>query len=304
MKITSEDYLILPDEELREKFKHDKIIQKLISLPMLVLVYFFVVFVPEVVLSGISDGIIAFSSAAAFVTYSFIYTDDPAVHKKRVLASDVFQALLLVLGLFATSSITTSFQLGMLVGSNLANYFFHPVMEDMYVLRNHPRYPFDNWRRDDSYISSISSNGTGEERALKRIENTLNAGRVQSVGGEEFFEGEKKKYELPKPDPEKNLQQRKQVWRQHDKADTGYTLDNINKMYFDAPDEGELSGEELERQLMKATAPKKPQEPPEEDFFQSSPVVWRTNKDGTTTMERRSPGSKPAGENDSRTVLM
>ena len=271
--------MILPDDELKDIFKHDRSLQKLISLPMLGIVYLFVLFAPDIIFSGAATGMIAFSAVAAFVCYSFIFTEDPSVHRKRVLACDVIQLAFLLVGLIAGNVTTVGIQLGMMTASNLANYFVHPILEGLYVLRNHPRYPFDNWRRDDAYASGVYTSGTYEEKAVKLIDNTMNAGKVRSVGGEEFFEGEAKRFEPPKPDPEKNLQQREQIWRSSDK-ETGYVLDNINKMYFDDGMEyGELTGRELEKKLMHETAPKKPPEPVPEDFFQQGEIVWRNGKD-------------------------
>ena len=82
-------------------------------------------------------------------------------------------------------------------------------------------------------------------------------------------------------------------------------MDNLKNMYLgDMSDTGELTSDELEKKLWAETAPKKPKEPEPEDFFQQSPIIWRTNKDGSSSPERREPGSKPVGEKDSRSVLM
>ena len=173
------------------------------------------------------------------------------------------------------------------------NTLAHPVIRDLALLRAHPRYPFDNWRRDESYLSRTDVHG-----AIRYIDNTLNTGKAAPVAGEEFLEGDLSEFKAPEYDPSDDLQQRKQIWRGHDKDDTGYTLDNIRNMYFDKPDEGELSGKELERELMKATAPKKAAGPLPEDFFQQTPIIWRADKhdNGTTAPQGK--------EKKERSVLM
>lgn len=307
-KIDREDYLILPNETMHEKYKETRRIQRLLGLPMALGAFFLAMAAEDLILdifdlsdtgSPLSDITFFLSCAAGFVGLTFVLTENSDRHFKLTATDVAVQAALLVLTLLLGAESGQIFIcLGFIAATVLVNWLSHPFILDIETMKQCPNFPFDT-RIRENYLSGVSG-----ERALKVIENSMNQGKVQSVGGEEFFEGEKKTYEPPKPDPAKNLQQRKQVWRQHDKADTGYTMDNLKNMHFDAPDEGELSGKELERELMKATAPNKPPEPPEEDFFQSSPVVWRTNKDGTTTMERRAPGSVPAGEKDSRTVLM
>ena len=308
MKASQDDYLILPDGELRDIYKHDRRVIWFISLPMFPLVYLIVITVIGTLTLDAEEAIVAVAGIGAFVCYSAIFADSLETNKRLRNGANIFQLVMLAIGvvffIMEGRPFVPFIQAGFIVGTNLANRIAQSYIEDISVLKAHPRYPFDNWRRDESYTSSLYTNGTSySDRAAKRLDSTLNAGKVRTVGGEEFLEGEQKKFELPKPDPEKNLQQRTQVWRQHSKSDTGYTMDNLKNMYFDAVDEGELSGRELERELMKATAPKKAPEPTPEDFFQQSPVIWRKNKDGTTTIEHRAPGSAPADDTSGRTVL-
>lgn len=293
-----DQYAILPDEELKARFKHDRKIQWLIALPMLVLLYCCIVLLPTVIDGGVSEGTIAISSVIALIGYSFVFAENPDNQKKAVKVDVTVLAVLVLPYIIVGSYRWILAQASYIIAVIAPNVIVHPFIKDIAVLKAHPRYPFDNWRRDDSYIHRAS----GDE-VLKIIDNTINKGKVQSVGKEDFLEGEVKTFEPPVHDHEQDFQQREQVYRQHEKSDTGYTMDNLKNMYLGKSEEGELSGKELERELMKATAPTKPPEPIPEEFFQSSPVVWRTNKDGTTTMERRSPGSQPAGETDSRSVL-
>ena len=302
-----DEYSILPDEELRELYKADKRKQKICSLPMLP-----AAILTAISLKNIAEGALDFRSegspypvilffimcALGFVGTTQVLTEKPKVQTKMAFITAGGELVLMLFCLLTRGIILSGIALGMAAGLIGQYFVYRPIIKDMEILKAHPRYPFDNWRRDDTYINRVSY-----EDAVKYIGNTVGKGSVKSVGGDEFFEGKARAYEEPKPDPEKNLQQRKQVWRGHDKSETGYTLDNMKNMYFDAPDEGELSGKELERELMKATAPKKVPEPTPEDFFQSSPVIWRTNRDGTTTIEHRAPGSKPVGDFDSRSVL-
>lgn len=294
-----DDYSIMPDEELLERFRHDRKRLKLIALPLAAYVMLFAEFASTMFSSNSGIGMISYYIAAGFVCYTGILFENVEKQKKFVWIMDVVQILLLVIGFFSGNPVTPL--VGFLFAgiANLANLCASKYINDIDVLKKHPRFPFDNWRRDETYLNRASRSD-----AIKYIENTDKRGSVQAGIGEEFLSGELTRFEKPKPDPEKNFQQRRQNWRSHDKAETGYALDNIKNMYFDAPDEGELSGKELERELMKATAPKKAPEPIPEEFFQSSPVIYRTNKDGSATIERREPGSKPAGEFDSRSVLM
>ena len=308
MKASQDDYLILPDGELHDIYKHDRRVIRFISLPMFPLIYLIVITVIGALTLEAEESILAAAGIGAFVCYSAIFADSLESNRRLAAGANIFQLVMLAVGVLFFVMEGRPFvpliQAGFIIGTNIANHIARPYIADIAVLKAHPRYPFDNWRRDESYTSSLYTNGTSySDRAAKRIEGTLNAGTVRNVGGEEFLEGEQKEFELPKPDPEKNLQQRTQVWRQHSTADTGYTMDNLKNMYFDAVDEGELSGRDLERELMKATAPKKAPEPTPEDFFQQSPVIWRKNKDGSSTIEHRAPGSAPVDDTTSRTVL-
>ena len=91
-------------------------------------------------------------------------------------------------------------------------------------------------------------------------------------------EKELKKKELSKDEMVVLLQEKARVWT--DESDkTAYIMDNLDKMYFDdGLQNGELTGEELEKQLIKATAPEKPPEPAPDDFFQTQPIVWGRKK--------------------------
>ncbi|MBR4554299.1 MAG: hypothetical protein IKO27_01755 [Ruminococcus sp.] len=305
MELMKEDYLILPDEELKEQYRHDRHMLWLISLPLLVLMYLVFIILPDTVTGGSNEGIAWISVVACFVEYSFVLSDNPGIQKKLVISLVAFQLMLCAAGFFINGPAQAGLQLFYLLSATAANLVARRYIKDIAVLKEHPRYPFDNWRREDSYSYALKSDGTYEDKAVRMIEGTLNRGKVLSVGGEDYFEGDKKTYEKPAPEsePGQHFQQREQIWRPHNKDDTGYTMDNLKNMYFGSPEKGELDSRELEKLLWAETAPKKPPEPPEEDFLQQSPVIWRTNKDGTVTMERRSPGSLPAGEFDSRSVL-
>ena len=308
MKHDKDDYLILPDEELKAQFKHDKHLIWLISLPMLPLLYLIFVTFPGAVTLDVSDFVLCVSAAAGFVCYSFIFIEDPQQQRKLVRTLDIFQLVIFVIGIAAVITerrfIELSAIAGFIAASNGANFIAHPIIEDLHTLRSHPRYPFDNWRREESVLSGMYSSGIEDDKAARYLEHTMNRGKVYGVGREEYLEGDKKEYETPKPDPEKNLQQHKQIWRRYDKSDTTYTMDNLKNMYFDdGLENGELTGDELAKKLWEETRPKKPKDPPPEDFFQQSPIIWRTNKDGSSAMERREAGSGPSGEFDSRSVL-
>ena len=310
-----DEYRILPDEVMREEYLRVKKTQRLLALPMLAALLLLAEAASEIVsellggftasvsgnasgASGIVPVLDFLSRLAAFVGISFVLTEKGDRHLTLTWIDVGVQGVLLVVSLFVSGFIQAGIGAGLLVATVALNLLAHPFILDLEEMRSCPNFPFLP-RKHETYISGVYG-----DRAVKLIERSFNEDKVLSVSGEEFFEGDRKAFEPPKPDPGLNLQQRRQVWRQHDKADTGYTMDNLKNMHFGDPDEGELSGKELERELMRATAPKKAPEPPEEDFFQQAPVVWRTNKDGTTTMERRAPGTLPAGETDSRTVLM
>lgn len=293
-----DEYSIAPDEALRAKFKHDRKMQKIISLPMFLHIYLCIMMLLNILEANAVQGTLTFSCIVALIGYSFIFSENIENQKKAVRV-DVTVLAVLVLpyileGRFRYLIVQALYIIGVIAGNILAR----PFIKDIALLKTHPRFPFDNWRQDEHYIQRASQN-----EVLKTIDNTMNRGKVQTVGYEEFLEGEVKTFELPKHDHEQDFQQREQVYRHHDKADTGYTMDNIKNMYLGKTEEGELNGNELERELMKATAPSKAPEPLPEEFFQQAPVIWRTQKDGTTVMERRAVGSLPAGEKESRSVL-
>lgn len=322
-----EDILILPDEELHAQYKHSKKMRRIFAISMLVTGFFLGIAIADFVIVGITGGHFSDSSAdlafvfsmiAAFVCTSAIVCDDP--RRQTVMASVtlIIQSLLFPSLLIMGTGLGThdqvfeyihnagihlgtdqlSIELLMLVLSGAANLFAHKHIKILSVLKEHPRFPFTNSHRDEQYLVRAT-----REEALRYMNNS-DEGKVHTVAGEELFDADPKAPEAPEvPDTAEHLQQRTQVWKKHDKADTAYTMDNLRNMHFDAPDEGELSGSDLEQELMKATAPKKKPEPLPEEFFQQTPVVWRKRKDGTTYMERREAPSAPAGEYDSRSVL-
>ena len=315
MKIEFDEYSILPDEELLDIYKANKRARRLLCLPLLPLLYLIGTSASQVSSdffskanesSALGNWFILLSFAAAFVGCSFVLVEKAALHKKLTLyamsAVFIFMCLDLIFSLILDGTVHP-IKLGaeafLIIGVAVDNYVAHSFIVQLEVLKEHPRYPFDNWRKDENYIHKAS----GDE-VLQIIDNSINKGKVKSVGSEEFFDGEAKAYEPPKADPEKNLQQRRQVWRHHDKDDTAYTMDNLKNMYLGKTEDGELTADELEKKLWAETAPKRPREPEPEDFFQQTPVIWRTNKDGSTTLERRAPGSAPVGERESRNVLM
>lgn len=275
MKISEDDLLILPDEELKAQFKHDRNMQRLISLPMLGYIFLFILFVSDMLGSSAERGLVGYSAAAGFICHSFVLIDEPKLHDRLLIAGSIAELFLVVLGIFSKNEATVLLQILMTLASISANLVVRRFIKEITILKEHPRYPFDNWRRDESTVNGIYFSGSYEDRALRRIEATLNKGKVVSGGHEDIFEGEAKKFEHPGPDPADNLQQNKRVWRSE--ADkTTYILDNLDKMHFeDGKQNGELKGEELERQLRKATAPAKAPEPIPEDFFQTQPIVWR-----------------------------
>ncbi|MBR6046412.1 MAG: hypothetical protein IKP47_12330 [Ruminococcus sp.] len=299
MKVDTAEYSILPDEELRDIYKSSLRVRRLLLLPLLALAYLIGligVSLANDVIDLRSDGgniinwFSELSLIAAFVGCSFVLADDPVKHKSLTLKAESAIVLLMLFQLiFSHSLVTMAVQIGLLMAVAGTNMLAHPSIIRLHALRQHPRYPFDNWRRDDTYLNRASG-----DDVLRYIENTINSGKVQEIGYEEFFHGEKRAYDPPAPDPEKHLQQRTHLWRSSDK-DTAYVLDNIHNMYFDdGADNGELKGEELERELIKATAPPKPPEPLPEDFFQQTPIVWRSKKHDTGS-------SRPKDPSDSNT---
>lgn len=328
MKTQQEELLILPDSELRERYRHAKRMQHILALSMLVSGFFLFTAAAGLVVSivtvghfsdRVSDLAYAFSMAAAFVGTSSVLSESSRRNFTLTAASVTVQVLLYpamlildsgegthdkLIGYLWQAGLTVSaeqlaIQMIMIVFTAAVNMMAHPFIKELEALKEHPRFPFSNWQKDESFLSRAT-----DKDAVRYIENTLNEGRVRSGIGEEFLEGGKKTFEPPAPDPEKNLQQRRQVWRPHDKSDTSYTMDNLKNMYLgDSSQNGELSSSELEKLLWAETAPKKPKEPAPEDFFQSAPIIWRTNRDGSSTVDRAEPGSTPAGETDSRAVL-
>jgi hypothetical protein len=322
-----EDLLILPDEELHGMYKHAKKIRRFLAFSMLVTGLFLGIALVDFVIVGITGGHFSDSSAdlafvfsmiAAFVCTSAVLFDDPRRQAITASVTLIIQALLfpalLIMGTdkgthdqvleyirkagihYGADQLTT--EALMLVLSGAVNFFAYKQIKIIAGLKAHPRFPFTNSQRDEKFLDRAS-----REEVLRYMDNTSEGSAVQTVSGEELLDADSKAPAPEAPEPAELLQQRTQVWKKHDKADTAYTMDNLRNMHFDPPDEGELSGSDLEQELMKATAPKKKPEPLPEEFFQQTPVVWRKRKDGTTYMERREAPSVPAGEHDSRSVL-
>ncbi|SDB03979.1 hypothetical protein SAMN02910317_00103 [Ruminococcaceae bacterium FB2012] len=327
-KIAEEDFLIAPDEELREMYKAAKKKQRLLALSMLVTGVLAAVSLFDLITSIIrlghfssntADLVFFFAMTAAFVATSAIYCDTP--RKQTVLAVSaitvqvlLYPALLIlgtgqgthdtVVGYVRSAGVPVGtgqlvLQFVMIVLSAGANILGHDVIRELEELKKHPRFPFSNTLSDESYIHRADS-----ESAVRFIENTADGAQVTSVGHEEFLEGEKKAFEVPVPDPAGNLQQHRKIYRPREKSETAYTMDNLKNMYIDdGLQNGELTGPELERLFMEEIRSKKLKDPPSEEFFQQTPMIYRTKKDGSTSIEHREPGSVPAGEKDSRSVL-
>ena len=307
MRLNKDDYMILPDSELREQLRKDKNKLRWLSFPIVGYIVLLVIFLPELTSINASMGLVGYSTAAAIVCYTFIFADTPGKQKKLVIALDLIQFGLIILGFINAVSggsySTVFFQFLLAGGANGANLIARPIIKEMSDLREHPRYPFDNWRRDESFTHAVFTNGSTDSRAVKRIESTLNQGKVVSGGHEDIFEGDVKKSEPAKEELVELFQEKARVWT--DESDkTSYILDNLDKMYFDdGLQNGELVGEELEKQLRKATAPAKPPEETPEDFFQQQTIVWRPQKHGSTNEGPREDPSA-SSEEKSRTVLM
>lgn len=313
----SDDFAILPDEELRSIYVKAKKKQRFLSLQMLLSGVILIYSVAALALSLLgavkdlahpelpqnsSELCLLFGAAAGFVGSSAVFTENSSLHLRIFVFSVIFE-LLAIIGLLTLSNnegFAMFLLLPQLTAAVLSNIFVRPVIKLLEELKAHPRFPFKNTVYDDSYIYKAS-----DKNKLDIIGHSIDPKAVRSIGGDEFLEGDKKTFETPEPDPVDNLQQHKTVWRPRDKNETAYTMDNLKNMYFDdGRKNGELTGEELEKLLWEEIRPKKPKEKEPEDFLQQSPIIWRTNKDGSTTLDRREPGAVPAGENDSRSVLM
>ena len=286
-KLNKDDLMILPDEELKAHFKHNKTLINLISLPMLAYIYLAFTLLPDMVGSNAGAALAGFSMVAGFICYSFIFSNTPEMQKKLVIAIDIFQLLLILSGFIFVGLIGGNFfpalvQFLSAAAANIANLIARPRIKELAVLRAHPRYPFDNWRRDGSVTNSqYMTTGNQWDHAIKRVNASMNQGRVVSGGHEDIFEDDVKalkKKDLSKEELVEVLQEKARVWT--DESDkTAYIMDNLDKMYFDdGLQNGELIGEELEKQLTKATAPSKPPQPAPDDFFQTQPIVWGRKK--------------------------
>ena len=320
-----DDLAILPDEELRALYKSAKRKQRFLSLSLFVSGILLLLSVIDLITdivrlghfsSSVSDTIFASSMAAAFVAMTAVFSENIRRQGVQAAASIIVQTLLIPAPLILDAKDGThdtvvnivrqagipvgipqmSFQLGMLLLSVLVTVFGRPVIRDLEQLRSHPRFPFNNTLKDESYIHRADAEGV-----LKIIDHSLSGGKVTQVGGEELLEGEVRAFEVPAPDPAGNFQQHKKIYRPREKSETAYTMDNLKRMYIDdGLANGELSASELEKLLWAETRPKKPKEPEPEDFFQQSPIIYRKNKDGSITIERRDPnkdGAFPSDEN-------
>lgn len=280
-----DEFIILPDEELMDIYRSTKGTLRLIAVPLLAMMY-----LTALSLSGLVSGlshpsdegtglpeILTFvSTLTAFIGMTFVFSEHRSLHIKLTAIAAAVEAVPIIpeVIILKDTNYLVSTQIGYFAGILLMNLLAHPFISDLEALKAHPRFPFDNWRKDDGYLFKAST-----EDKLRYIDSTLNKGKVTTVGSEEYLEGKKTAYAPAEPDPEKNLQQRRQTWRGHEKEETRYVLDNIKNMYFeDGLENGELTGAELEKELIKATAPEKPPEPIPEDFFQQTPIIWRSKK--------------------------
>ena len=318
MKLAHDDFLIAPDEELRKCYKSAKRMQRLLALPLLVSGGLFAVSVIDLITdilrmghfsSSVADGVFAFAMGAAFVSMTSVFSEEPRRQTVLALVPLTVQVLLYpallildskegthdkVLGDLQHAGIPVgagqmTLQLVMILLSIIVFLLGRPVIRDIRELKKHPRFPFNNVLKDESIIHRTDAKGV-----LKIIDSSLNGSRVTQVEGEEYLEGEAKTYEKPAPDPSENFQQHKKIYRPREKSETAYTMDNLKNMYFDdGLENGELTGAELEKLLGSETRPKKPKEPEPEDFFQQAPIIYRPNKDGSVTIDHRTPGDEP-----------
>ena len=152
-RLNKDDLKILPDEELKAHFKHNKALINLISLPMIAYLYLGAVLLPDMVGKNAGAALTGFSMVAGFVCYSFIFSHTPEMQKKLVVAADIFQLVLILagfifVGLIGGNYFPTLVQFLSAAAANIANLIARPRIKELTLLREHPRYPFDNWRRD------------------------------------------------------------------------------------------------------------------------------------------------------------
>ena len=93
MKLAHDDFLIAPDEELRECYKSAKRMQRLLALPLLLAGVLFAMSVIDLITdilrmghfsSSVADGVFAFAMGAAFVSMTSVFSEEP--RRQTVLA--------------------------------------------------------------------------------------------------------------------------------------------------------------------------------------------------------------------------
>lgn len=285
-----EEYKIMPDEELREIFRESKRVRRMLGIPLFLIFYmigFSVVNFINVFREAATEDfpylsfLAIVSYAVAFVGMSFIFSEKTGAHIRCTAVSLLVMAALAGANLMLGTDVSLLIiQGGLFAGILLLNVLAHGFIRDLELLKAHPRFPFDNWRKDEAVLLKVT-----REEAAKVIGNTLDRFNVRSTGHEDLFEGEIRKAEEAKADPQTYMQQRRQIWHPQEKEDTAYTLDNINRMYIDdGMENGELKGEELEAAL-KAAVPEKPTAEKPEDFLQQSDTVWRSSRHDSGSRE-------------------
>ena len=135
MRLNKDDYMILPDSELREQLRKDKNKLRWLSFPIVGYIVLLVIFLPELTSINASMGLVGYSTAAAIVCYTFIFADTPGKQKKLVIALDLIQFGLIILGFINAVSggsySTVFFQFLLAGGANGANLIARPIIKEM-----------------------------------------------------------------------------------------------------------------------------------------------------------------------------
>lgn len=198
MKINRDDFLMMPDEELRDIYKSRLKERKWLSTPPLLFssvcaaLYFCAGFFHLTIFNrSLNNEVLPSLLPIIFFILSFIsgmlmFNDNEKTHFSAAIIITLLQFTVLAYGTFALEKdvfrgLTDIFLDICMISSSLGHIFVIPIIKDLKALRECPSFPFDNFRRDITYTGSISG-----ERALSYLEHASDH-NVRSVDLDDIF---------------------------------------------------------------------------------------------------------------------
>lgn len=195
MKINRDDFLMMPDEKLRDIYRARIKIRKWLSAPPIFIsavcaaLYFCAGYFNLTIFnSRFSNPVLPvlmpiFFFVLSLVSGMLMFNDKEETHLWAAIIITSLQIVIYAYGMYKElfSDITHLYIIECLASCCIGHIIMIPLIRDLNALRACPSFPFDNHRRTETYISSISG-----ERGLKYLENAYDT-EIKSVDLDDIF---------------------------------------------------------------------------------------------------------------------